>query len=141
MSASRTFVEFDSDFPDDSVFSDSGELAFPGGRNMFLSIINELKSRGVLFSEINQYKFYGWEIVADINGSKTWLLLQGLERWLLIIEDRSAKKGWFNRPAAPSIETLNVIDDAMKNCENITNISWFSRKDYESGRRFCHPVP
>lgn len=141
MSSSRSFVTFDADFPDDAVFAASGDISVPGGRNVGAAFVEALRSRAISVSDPKQYEFYGWEFTANVRGTEIWMLLQGLEDWLLIIEDRSGKKTWFGKAQEPPLESLQLIDDVIKQCPMFSNAAWFTKKEFEAGALGGSPSP
>jgi hypothetical protein len=141
MTGQRTFVTFEANLPDDSVFTDSGDIIVPRGRHVCEKLVQGMRSAGITVTDPEQHEFYGWEFTANLNGAETWMLLQGVETWLLILEDRSGESGWFLKANDPSIDSLRLIDDTLKSRSNFENVSWFNRKEYETGARVGSPVP
>jgi hypothetical protein len=69
------------------------------------------------------------------------MMLQDPDPWLLMIEDRSGKSGWFRKKKEPSDAALNSIHDLLKTVGRISSISWFTREQYESGAEVGNPIP
>lgn len=141
VSSSRYFVMFEADLPNDAIFAASGDISVPGGRNVGEAFVKALRSRAISASDPKQCEFYGWEITANVNGVELWMLLQGLENWLLIVEDGSGKKSWFGKAKEPPLGTLQMIDDVIKQCPMFSSISWFTRKEFEAGKQAGSPSP
>ena len=141
MGSHRNFVTFEADLPDDTVFAESGDISVPGGRNVCAELVEIFRSEGMSTSDPEQHEFYGWELTANLHGTETWVLLQRTEPWLLIIENRSQKSSLFRKTPTPTDASLNFIDYALKKSGKFSNVSWFTRNEYESGLQVGNPVP
>lgn len=133
MTEQATFATFDSDLPDDSEFSDAGDIVIPGGRGLSEVLTQAFERQGFNVLEWNQYEFYGWQTTLELSGQKCWILLQGGRPWLLIAENRSGILSWIHKTGDAFRETLLAIDTALKDEDRIKNVSWFSRAEYEKG--------
>lgn len=141
MGNQRTYVTFLADFPDDIVFNEAGDLLVPGGRNICEKLVECMRAEGIPASDPEQYKFYGWEFTASLDGAATWLMLQYPGPWLLMVEDRSVKWSWFRKRKEPSDAALNLIHDTLGKAGKISDISWFTSKEYNSGVKAGSPAP
>ncbi|MGK6321424.1 hypothetical protein [Sphingomonas sp. DT-204] len=141
MSELRTFATFDAELPDDSEFSESGDILVPGGRGVCLLIMQLLQEIGLDVSQPEQHQFYGWELNGELNGSKFWFLLQYPESWLLIVED---KTGLIARLKTERMSLQELLDDLGKKLtadHRIHGIQWFTKKEYESGVTLGNKFP
>jgi hypothetical protein len=68
------------------------------------------------------------------------IALQDPDPWLLMIADRSGKSGWFRKAKEPSDVTLNSIHEMLNKAGKLSNISWFTREQYESGAQVGNPT-
>ena len=137
----RTFVTFEASLPDDAVFAESGDVSVPSGRNICEVLIANMQSEGIVASDAEQHESYGWEFTAKIDGAEVRILVQWVEPWLMILENRSGRSGVFRRAREPSASSMNLIHDVLKQVMEISNISWFTRGEFESGSRVGNPNP
>lgn len=141
MTEQRTFATFGVDLPDDSEFTNSGEIAIPAGRGLCQALTHALELRDFKVPEWNQHEFYGWQTTVELGSQKCWLLLQGGEPWLLIAENKNGILRWINKSKTAFYEVLIAIDTALKGDERFTNVLWFTREEYEKGNSIGSPVP
>lgn len=141
MTSQRTFVTFDADLPDDSVFNDGGDIEVPGGRNVSERLAEQLRLQGWSVSCPEQRDYYGWEFTGELNGIESWMLIQSGESWLLIIEGRKKRIFWFPKASEPSKESLKRIDEALQVCTSFRHVSWHTKREYETGSRGGNPSP
>lgn len=141
MTSQRSFVTFDADLPEDSVFADSGDIEVPGGRNVSELLAEQLRLRRWSVCNPVQRDYYGWEFSGEVNGVETWMLLQSGEPWLLIIEGRRKRAFWFPKAIEPSDQSLERIDEVLKSCGQFGGISWHTKQDYDAGRHGGSPSP
>lgn len=94
MTEQPTFATFEADPTDDSEFSDAGEIVIPRGRGLSEALTQALERQGFKVPQWVQHEFYGWKATVELSGQKCWLLLQGGEPWLLIVEERNGLVGW-----------------------------------------------
>lgn len=123
----QTFVTFEVDLPDDVELSEAGDIVIPGGRNVCNELIQMLKSEGVKVSDPIQRDYYGWEVSIQLRDQKFWILLQGGERWLLLVERRSGVLRWIGKSKKTAFhEFLTLLSAAMKKDKRFRNVSWSS---------------
>ena len=137
----RTFVTFEADFHDDSEFSSSGEISIPAGRGLGQALANALELQNFKVSEWVQYEFYAWQATAELAGRKCWILLQGGQPWLLIAEDRTGLLERIHKSKTSFLEVLMAIDAALKEHKIFSNISWFTRSEYENNSQILISSP
>jgi hypothetical protein len=135
MTSHRSFVTFNADLPDDSVFTNGGDIEVPGGRNVSELLAERLRLHGWSVRDPVQRDYYGWEFSGEVDGIETWMLLQSGEEWLLIIEGRRNRFFWFPKAIEPSEQSLKCIDEILKSCSHFEGISWHSKQDYDAGRQ------
>ncbi len=133
MTSQRSFVTFNANLPDESVFTDSGDIQVPGGRNVSELLAEQLRLQGWTVCTPVQRDYYGWEFSGEVDGIETWMLLQSGEPWLLIIEGRKKRAFWFPKSIEPSEQSLKRIDAVLKSCGQFEFISWHSKQDYDAG--------
>jgi hypothetical protein len=141
MTDQRTFATFDADLLDDSEFSEAGDILVPGGRSICAELAQLLSIEGFQISKPTQHEFYGWEMTVERDDISTWILLQGGEPWLMIVEGRSGMLGWLGKSKSPSEQVLALLDATIKKCSHFSKVAWFTRKEYESGGQDGSPTP
>jgi hypothetical protein len=133
MGNNRTFVTFESSLPSDAVFAESGDVDVSPGRNICEKLIADIRCEGIVVSEPVQREFYGWEFTVQLEENIVWILLQWVEPWLLIIENRGDKSGWFRKAREPSDHSLTFINDVLNKAGVFSGILWFARSEFEAG--------
>jgi hypothetical protein len=141
MRSQRSFVTFNADLSDDAVFTESGDIEVPGGRNVSELLVQQLRLQGWTACNPVQRDYYGWEFSGEVDGIETWMLLQSGESWLLIIEGRKKRAFWFSKAIEPSEQSLKRIDEVLKRCGQFDCISWHRKQDYDAGLHGGGPSP
>jgi hypothetical protein len=113
------FITFESLLPDDSVYSSSGDVEIPDGKNLAASIQQALNCTGLKVSEPAQHSFYGWRMNVEDAEDSFSLLLQCPGPWLLICEIKTfwLTRFWkgnkaleaFSRRVASSLTSVSAI--------------------------------
>lgn len=133
----RNFVTFDADFPDDTQWNEYGDLLIPGGRIIAKAICEKLQERGVICSEVYQHSYYGWAFDANIDNFRVWCLLQVGNAWLFSFEEQkpltSRLLGLSNTTGFDNFQMK--VHDILTGDKRFSNVLWYTRADYESGRR------
>ncbi|MAB09695.1 hypothetical protein [Hyphomonas sp.] len=124
----RNFAVFDADLPDDTVFSETGDISIPGGHALVQILASRLNAAGWQTTNPVQHEYYGWAFFVRQKQRKYWLLLQTGSSWLLICEPM----GLFQKRAGLS-SFLSALDRVLKATPIITKLSWHTRQDYEQG--------
>ncbi len=137
----RTFVTFEANLLDDAEFAESGDISVPGGLKVCEVLIDAIRGESLWVSDPEQHESYGWQFTAKFRDTDVWMLLQKTELWLLIIECRSGKSGWFSRTQKLSADSTKLIHDALKRVPEFSNISWFTRREFEAGAQVGSPIP
>ena len=133
MSLQRTFVTFDAEMPDDSEFSESGDILVPGGRGVCFLVMQFLQELGLDVSEPEQHQFYGWELNGELHGSKFWFLLQYPAPWLLIAEDKTGLFARFRTERISLEKLLSGLNKKLTTDHRIGDVQWFTKREYEDG--------
>ncbi|WP_157215446.1 hypothetical protein [Flavisphingomonas formosensis] len=133
MSELRSFATFEASFPDDLSESEDEDEVTPGGRNICVALRGMLQSLGLSVSAVDQYQFYGWEMVASDGKYKYWLMLQGAEPWLLMAEPR----GGFLMRKAPAQEALRQLliklNAEIGRDARFGDVLWYTPEEYQTG--------
>ena len=139
----RTFVTFESDFPDDGEFTEQGDTKRPAGCNVAFALAELLRRQNLSVTDPIQYSFYGWAFQASGDGVTLRFLLQFPGPWLLLSQDRS---NFFHRmfraSGAAHQDILKTMNVSLIADGRFRNLKWFSKKEYESGNKGCgspHP--
>ncbi len=129
----KNYVTFLADFPDDSEWTEAGDLVTPRGKVVAEAIAAKLAGESVECSQPKPYSFYGWAFEA---GSKTRArcVIQYLEPWLLIcnhlptVADRLLGR----RAEAGLQEFLGALAQALQGDSRFSSVKWFTREEYEA---------
>jgi hypothetical protein len=132
----RTFVTFEADFPDDSVWDAKENLMVPGGRVLATWLRERLQDRGLECSGVAQQRFYGWRFDATVRDEPVECILQGGHPWLLISEPKTSLLGRLvGHVDRSALEVVaSSIHDILKRDLRFSSVRWFTRKDYEAGK-------
>jgi len=133
MSELRNFVTFEAAFPDDSFESEDEDEMPPGGRNICVALRDMLQRLGLRVSSVDQYQFYGWEMVASDDRYKYWFMLQDAEPWLLMAEPRA---GFFVRkaPVQEALRQLLIkLNTEIGRDTRFSNVRWHTPEAYQTG--------
>jgi hypothetical protein len=133
----RDFVTFDAEFPDDAQWDEQGNALVPGGRAVAEAIKDKLQERAVSCSDVAQHSFYGWAFDVKSENSRVWCLLQTGDAWLLLLEERkSLMKRFFGSSNTAGFDSLQMkIHDILTGDRRFSNILWYTKSDYESGKK------
>lgn len=131
------FVTFDANFPDDAVWDGQGNLLIPGGRQITETIKGKLQEFGIQCSDVYQHSFYGWGFTAIYNKAKFRCLLQVGEAWLLLFDQESSlATQLLGLEKQHEFEYLQEkVHHILKFAQQFSNTLWYTREDYESGRK------
>ena len=138
-------VTFNSDFPDDSVWDEQDNLLVPEGQTVAECLCQHLQKEDINCSDAFQYKFYGWAFEATYKQVKVHCILQIVEEWILIMEERKSIISSFFYPS--SDEAFGYIQKAvhtiLKENNKFSNVLWYSQNDYDNGgkeRAYSEPL-
>jgi hypothetical protein len=141
MTEPRNLATFNAELPDDSEWSEAGDNLVPEGRGACLLIMEIARKIGLEVSEPYQHSHYGWALDAKIGASKFWILLQYADAWLLIFEDRTGILGRMKSGRMSLLDLLHQMNDALNAHDIISDIRWFSSKEFESNVSAGHETP
>ena len=130
-----TFATFESTEPDDTIWSEGGDVKHPGGKSIAERLASSLKDTVGPVGGCDQHSFYGWHFSAG----DYWCLLQQSGPWLLIVEDRTPllrRVLASERRAFKSF--LEAVNLALAKDRSISSIQWHTRAEYERQGR---PIP
>ncbi len=129
----ENFLEFDAEFPDDTVWDAKGIPLVPGGKAIAEAIRAALVKKGLALSAVEQHSFYGWAFGAPVGNE---ILLQFPGPWLLTVERRP---GFWNRllgradDRAPSA-LVEAVRDVIAADVRFRIVRSYSRQQYEVSR-------
>jgi len=131
----RTFVTFQTCFPDDGVFDSAGNPQAPTGKNVADAIVGLLRGRGADVTDPVQHSFYGWQFTLNADGESFVFLLQYPESWLLFSRRagslldklRSERSDEAHRKVLAQVSTLLSHDIRFG------RQLWFTKDEYERG--------
>jgi hypothetical protein len=130
----RTFVTFNADFHDDSIWDQTASVVVPQGAAVAKTIVCGLESRGVKCTPITQHSFYGWRFVAQAFGERAECILQGAQPYLLICNPKTT----FVRRLIGAWRALQelpvMIHGVLMTDQRFNTIKWFTRDEYEGGQ-------
>jgi hypothetical protein len=129
----RTYATFEWSAEEKNIFSASGDVAIPGGRNILSVVRASLVQRGYNVSEVAQNESYGWSFQTEANGVRVWSMLQFSEPWLLIT---SVPLRWLQRikgrPVSASLASVvNGLHECLRASSLASKLQWFSREEFE----------
>ncbi len=139
----RTFVTFDTTFPDDPLFDEAGEMKVPGGRRVAELIVAALRSSGVKVTDPEQHSWYGWRFMLSTGDGVFRFILQNPDRWLLFV---SREPTFFERFSIGEIETglpdvLGRIAEIINGDNRFQSPAWFTREEYEKNKQVGLAAP
>lgn len=139
---SRDLVTFDADFPDDAQWDEQGNLVVPGGQAIAEAIKSQLQEEGIFCSDVYQHSWYGWAFDVTFENTKAWCLLQVVDKCILQLEQQ---KSLISRLFGPSntagFDALKAkVHNILTGDKRFSNVLWYSRADYGSGKQ-GHPSP
>ena len=130
----RNFALFEASFEYDSVESEAGDIVVPAGKNILVSLNATIERLGLNASAPAQHSFYGWAMEFYLGRITIWVLLQGGNPWLLILEPG---RSWFNSKTDKQ-EALKrgveIMQQALSANDQISKIRWLTRAEYESAK-------
>ena len=131
----RNFVTFEADFPDDGVFTESGDLIAPAGKNIAESLVSVLREQGLEATDVVQHSFYGWQFTVIRNNCHFWFLLQcsDTDEWLLLSQPRLSfiEKLTFKNTVSAHREVLTIVHECLNQDRRFGSIRWFTKSEYE----------
>ncbi len=81
-------LTFETRLPDDSEWSQEGDLMVPGGRAIAVVLIELFREAGVNVESVEQQEYYAWLIPVESDGLRLEFYLHDLHPWLLICESQ-----------------------------------------------------
>jgi hypothetical protein len=99
----RRHLVFSASFADDIVFSESGDIIVPAGRDAAQAVIDALNRRAYRCSEVIQRDYYGWEFRVAYGRTTLNAVLQRIDKWILTLTLGLRWKGIFLRTPTMSI--------------------------------------
>jgi hypothetical protein len=136
----RNICTFDVDLPHGGIWDDRGNVIEPPGKEIAITISCTLQSLGnaLVYSPENHEDF-GWEFCVKVGNTKTWLLIQGGDPWLLIISPHIPLFSRLLRQKSLMRKqlVLNYLQQVLSNNIHFSDIKWFNSLEYETNKPGC----
>lgn len=129
----RTLATFEVECADDSLWDDNDNLVMPRGRILAEGLSDKLRERGFISSPVVQHSFYGWHFDLNRNHESVQLILQGGQPWILVADETQRQSAGLTNDVSLLRSALLQINDILQNDTMFSKISWFTRREYESG--------
>ena len=129
----RTYVTFNADFPDETVWDENDEIRIPGGKHIIDMIWGELGKSKFKITSPEQHSYYGWAFEIRDGDATMWLLLQGGDLWILMtMQQKSIIDTLRFRHYDSTHMSLNDrIHSFLSQNAHVENIKWYSEKEWE----------
>lgn len=131
----RNFITFESDCPDDGVYSPVGDILVPGGLAVTKLVQQSLSKLGMQVTDPMQHSFYGWAIVAADKKNSFKVLLQCPGPWLLICEDNASWFRLFFRGKTDFAAFVEHLATMLAEVSAFSSISRFTQEEFEAAQR------
>ena len=136
----RTYMTVVSKFEDDGEWDNDGNLLVPGGLALGTTIVDLLSKHGFTSSKPVQHSFYGWEFTILSSGLSIWCIIQaghlGTNSWLLIFNQRVGLVQQLFRLGDARFQSFLIkFNELMRHEESTLQMGWYTRAEYESGKR------
>jgi hypothetical protein len=131
----RIYVTFDSDFPDDSEESPTGDVIKPRGHNVAVLLREILGMQGIKVSDVEQLEDYGWEFTVEHKSAKILLIIaeyQGPPSLELGIWDITPLfRRFFGAKSAPKHRfIMECLNESLRQDKRFRNIRWFTEDEF-----------
>jgi hypothetical protein len=129
----KTYIEFRSEYDDDSQHSENGYVELPRGRNIMESYCRWLKENQYPVDWVSQYEEYGWEVQIRIDDGWVWQMIQLSDEFLMIAEHRSIRIPFIKNPRIDSqlYTALSLFKEFLEQDDRLEFIGEYTRKEYE----------
>ena len=128
----RTYSTFRADFSDDGEFSPKGDIVRPSGRAVAYALSQMLREKGWTVSESTQHSYYGWSFTVQGQKGRIWFLLQGLEDWLLLSQNKSSLLRRMTSASKEEHRTILAdLHGLLTNDPRFRDLRWFTKQEYE----------
>lgn len=124
---SRIFAEFKTDLPDDSTWSEQGDLIKPRGENVAAALQSALEQSGVKSSIVRQHKFYGWRFTAVIGSASYVVLVQFPDNnGIIEVQTRVSTYRWIQgtRIRVSEVAFTGVMDAIIRHDGRFQSSEW-----------------
>ncbi len=118
----RSNVEFNADFPDDTVYGEDGDELQFAGQNVAEAIAGMLVRSGYEVSTPENCYELGWEFDAIRRKSRFWVRLTKIHEFVLVSQDMTFRLWPDRRPYA---EFLRSLHSALTSDPRFGRVRWF----------------
>ena len=131
-------VWFDADFPDDTVYDESGDELQFAGQAVARTIAELLQARGYELEEPQNEEHLGWSFIAYRLGESFWMLLTFIDGYILQTKDRAWRV--FSRQGE-YLDFLTDLEACLKSDPRFSNLRWWV-KDWppDEGESVASPL-
>ena len=134
----RGSVEFLADFPDDTVYGESGDEVQFAGKNVAETVADMLTKYGYEVAAPEHCYELGWEFDARRSGCRLWIRITKIQEFVLVTQDMTYRL-WPDR--RPYVEFLRGLNSALGSDPRFSRIRWFNDVlPADGGKWFPGPV-
>jgi hypothetical protein len=123
----RTISTFTTTIPDDTQWSDDGEISVPGGKAIANIVSQFLRASGTSCGDPALRDSYGWELQAEFERQRFLIVVQLVDDWILQCEPVSKLH------VEPTSTMLRLLAKCMASDERFGNVRWYFSTDFEKG--------
>lgn len=129
------YVTFNSDLPDDSEESPTGDIVKPRGYNVAVVLREILDDQGLIASNVEQLEDYGWEFILEDKGTKVLFILQeylGPPSLQLGCRDiTSLSRRLLGVQSATKYHLIvESLSKSLRQDNRFRNIQWFTEEEF-----------
>ena len=129
----KTHIEFRSDYEDDAEFSEEGDPAVPGGRNILEAYREWLGSRGIKASAVGPHSHYSMDLDVSVDEGEVWTMIQNPDPWLMITKPRGLRWPFMSRRRVEARHqaAIDLFTDFLKEDPKLHFVGASRRAEYE----------
>ncbi len=130
----KTFIEFKSEYIDDTTWDNDDNMIVPGGKTIMESYAKWLRNKGDRVDPPFQHSFYGWATQIKLTNGGIWQMIQFANPWLMITKSSDFRIPLINAKRVDSNikDSLSLFKQFLEQDTNLEFVNEFTHQEYEN---------